>query len=58
MLERDCVSGHTHPGDLKAAVTRQLIARSANVRATLAEAETKKMMQMIRNAEKKLLKKK
>lgn len=57
-LRSDCESGSLHPGDLKTAVARELLAASTAARAALTSPEGKKLSQILRNAEKKLSKKK
>ncbi|EPY25213.1 tyrosyl-tRNA synthetase [Strigomonas culicis] len=57
-LREDCGSGALHPGDLKAAVVKVLLERSASTRAAMATPDNKKLSQTLRNAEKKLSKKK
>ncbi|KAG5505193.1 hypothetical protein JIQ42_04381 [Leishmania sp. Namibia] len=56
-LVADCCSGALHPADLKAAVSQLLLSRSAAARALL-NGELKKSVVILRNAEKKLSKKK
>lgn len=56
-LVSSCSSGSLHPADLKTAVTQQLLQRSAAARALL-NGELKKDLTTLRNAEKKLSKKK
>lgn len=56
-LVADCGSGALHPADLKATVSQLLLDRSAAARALLG-GELKKKVTILRNAEKKLAKKK
>eukprot|EP00796_Vickermania_ingenoplastis_P009057 gene9057-6355_t len=55
-LVQDCASGSLHPGDLKATVTKQFVARSATVQALLKTPDMKKLMQVLQAAEKKMQK--
>ncbi|CUG92385.1 tyrosyl-tRNA synthetase, putative [Bodo saltans] len=54
----DALSGALHPGDLKAAVGNALLELTKDARAAASSAEGKKLSTTLRNAEKKLAKKK
>lgn len=57
-LAADALSGAIHPGDLKAAVGTALLELAKDARTAAASAEGKKLSTTLRNAEKKLAKKK
>lgn len=57
-LSKDSANKALHPGDLKASVTSALVAISKPARDVLATPEAKKLSQTLRNAEKKLSKRK
>ncbi|CAD2219390.1 tyrosyl-tRNA synthetase [Angomonas deanei] len=57
-LREDCGSGALHPGDLKTAVAKLLVSSSETCRAALSTPEVKKLSQTLKNAEKKMAKKK
>merc|ERR1719456_175542 len=52
----DCASGALHPGDLKAAVSNDLMALTQPIRDYLASAEGKKLVAALKVAEKKVAK--
>lgn len=56
-LISDCTAGSLHPGDLKVAVGKQLVEIISPLQAILKSGDTKKLLQVLQAAEKKMAKK-